>query len=38
MLFHPTRFLYLNRTLNRTIILNTRKLEALNRLLTTSII
>ena len=38
MLFHPTRFLDLNTTLNRTIILNGCKLEALNCLLTTSII
>ena len=38
MLFHPTRFLDLNTTLNRPIILNGCKLEALNRLLTTSII
>ena len=37
MLFHPTRFLDLNITLNRTIILNGCKLEALNRLPTTSI-
>ena len=38
MLFHPTRFLDLNKTLNRTIILNGCELEALNCLLTTSII
>ena len=38
MLFHPTRFLDLNTTMNRTIILNGCKLGALNRLLTTSII
>ena len=38
MLFHPTRFLDLNTTLDRMIILNGCKLEALNRLLTTSIV
>ena len=37
MLFHPTRFLDLNTTLNRTIILNGCKLEALNRLLTRNV-
>ena len=37
MLFNPTRFLDLNTTLDRTIILNGFKLEALNRLLTTSV-